>query len=331
MFVFSVPEMVQCYATFHPSDGTCGNVLGEVSLDECCMNPSYGYQDKKNECKSCRYSGFLPWSKDMHSHGGWSAWGGWGACSGTCEIEGILIHQEQRTRTCTNPPPSISPRGNYCSGSSTDTRHCTGLPFCPVNGNWGAWSAASDCSVTCGVGLQTQHRDCDNPAPKYGGQYCPGDNSRTSVCTVPKNCPANGQWTEWSEWTDCVSPNQRSITCRNRLGRRRRLRDCVGREYDGDFCDGQGVEFSSCYDIEGCEVGAANQIPRALWSEWSDWSYCKPDCGEDSVQARKRECIPDISKYSEPRLQIFSGKPNIICQPLEDTNQTRPCLNLPPC
>ncbi|KAK3566379.1 hypothetical protein QTP86_032293 [Hemibagrus guttatus] len=295
MFVFSVPEMVQCYATFHPSDGTCGNVLGEVSLDECCMNPSYGYQDKKNECKSCRYSGFLPWSKDMHckligisklsvvcdcerntpcadsdccpAHGGWSAWGGWGACSGTCEIEGILIHQEQRTRTCTNPPPSISPRGNYCSGSSTDTRHCTGLPFCPVNGNWGAWSAASDCSVTCGVGLQTQHRDCDNPAPKYGGQYCPGDNSRTSVCTVPKNCP----------------------------------------------------------------VGAANQIPRALWSEWSDWSYCKPDCGEDSVQARKRECIPDISKYSEPRLQIFSGKPNIICQPLEDTHQTRPCLNLPPC
>lgn len=64
------------------------------------------------------------------AHGGWSAWGGWGRCSGTCEIEGILIPQQQRTRTCTNPPPSISPRGNYCPGSSTDTQQCIGLPFC---------------------------------------------------------------------------------------------------------------------------------------------------------------------------------------------------------
>ncbi|KAG7332429.1 hypothetical protein KOW79_004263 [Hemibagrus wyckioides] len=426
----TVPEMVQCYASFYPSDGTCGNILGEVSFNDCCMNPAYGYQDKKNECKSCRLASWSTWSEwsacsvtctqgvrqrhracygvgsclDPHhlgekqtepctdidccpengawsewgswqlcsvtcekgvrkrtrtcsnplpkcggvceghgevvencdtgivcpTHGGWSAWGGWGTCSGTCEKAGIAIPIQQRTRTCTNPPPSISPRGNNCPGSSTDTQQCIGLPFCPVNGNWGAWSA-SDCSVTCGVGLQTHHRDCDNPSPKFGGQDCPGDNTKSVVCKDPKYCPANGQWTEWSEWTQCDSPNQRKITCKNKSGRRRRLRDCEGRKYDGAFCDGQGVQFSSCFDIEGCKAGHDLQIPRALWSEWSDWSYCKPDCGKDSVQKRNRECIPDISKYSDKRLEIFSGKPDIICPPLEETNQTKPCLNLPPC
>lgn len=58
-----------------------------------------------------------------------------------------------------------------------------------VNGNWGAWSAVSDCSVTCGVGLQTHRRDCDNPPPKYGGQDCPGDNTKSLLCKDPKHCP----------------------------------------------------------------------------------------------------------------------------------------------
>ncbi|KAB5567451.1 hypothetical protein PHYPO_G00232890 [Pangasianodon hypophthalmus] len=427
----TVPQMVQCYAAFRPTDGTCSNILGQVPLDDCCMNPAYGYQDKGSDCKSCRYASWTTWSswsacsvtctegvrqrrracyglgrchdpqlvgriqtepcEDISccpknggwsewsgwhpcsvtcergvkkrkrtcsnpppvcggicqgnneevtdcdtgivcpTHGGWSAWGNWGACAGTCEVQGFSPPQQQRHRTCTNPPPSLVPRGNNCPGSSTDTQPCTGLPFCPVNGNWGAWSAVSDCSVTCGVGQQVKQRKCDNPAPKYGGHGCLGENTKTLLCTVPKNCPADGHWNEWSEWSRCDSPNQRTITCKNRLGRRRRLRECLGREYEGAFCDGDGVEFDRCYDIQGCKAGPGQQIPRALWSEWSGWSYCKPDCGELSTQTRKRVCIPDISEYSEPLIEIFSGIPDITCPPLDKTEETRPCLNLPPC
>lgn len=32
-----------------------------------------------------------------------------------------------------------------------------------VNGGWGSWSEWSTCSRTCGAGVQSAHRDCDNP------------------------------------------------------------------------------------------------------------------------------------------------------------------------
>lgn len=51
---FLVPEMVQCFSIFDPTDGTCGDILGQVPLDDCCMNPTYGYLDKDSVCKSCR-------------------------------------------------------------------------------------------------------------------------------------------------------------------------------------------------------------------------------------------------------------------------------------
>ncbi|XP_060786809.1 properdin-like [Neoarius graeffei] len=427
----TVSQLVQCYANFNPTNGACSNILGEVELDDCCMNPGYGYQDKDSVCQSCRYPTWTSWSHwsacsvtctegvrqrqrscyglgkcsdpyhlgkiqtescesvkhcpengawsewgawepcsvtcergfrtrtrtcsnpppkyggvcEGHSleaetcdtetvcptHGGWSAWGNWDACKETCKVEGLLAPEQYRHRTCTNPPPSLEPRGNNCLGSNVDTQSCTGLPFCPVNGNWGDWSAPSDCSVTCGVGKKTQYRECDNPAPKYGGRDCQGGNTKIQLCTVPKNCPVDGQWTEWSEWLPCNSPSDRSVTCRNRFGRRRRLRECVAKEYGGAFCDGVNVDFGRCYDIEGCKDGPDQQIPEALWSEWSKWSYCKPDCGENSSQTRKRTCLPDISKYTEPFIEIFAGKPDITCPPLEITEETKSCKNLPPC
>ncbi|KAF7695326.1 hypothetical protein HF521_007049 [Silurus meridionalis] len=403
----TVPQLVQCYSTFDLTDGTCGNILGKVSFDDCCMNPLYGYKDDSNVCKSCRHASWTScvmtekvWEinklnlvrknlaaqkmdsgltgvlgshaqllvkKDTKrtrtctnpppkchgscegssdeseicdtgivcpTHGGWSAWGNWGACGGTCKVEGGFTPEQQRQRTCTNPYPSVEPRGNDCPGSSTDSQHCTNLPFCPVNGNWGPWLAFSECSVTCGVGQRTQNRNCDNPAPKHKGSACSGENSRTEICVVSKNCPANGHWDEWSQWGECESTNERGITCKNRLGRKRRTRSCVGRNYGGAPCDGDIITFEQCYDIEGCKAGPDQQIPQAIWSEWSKWGFCKPDCGENSIQSRTRKCIPDISKYRERRIEMFTGKPDISCQPLtgtEKAEENRPCLNLPKC
>ena len=54
--------------------------------------------------------------------------------------------------------------------------------FHSVNGGWSSWSDFGQCSVTCGIGLKTQHRTCTNPAPAFGGTQCDGDQHQDSIC-----------------------------------------------------------------------------------------------------------------------------------------------------
>ena len=57
-----------------------------------------------------------------------------------------------------------------------------------VDGEWGAWSNWSMCSVTCGNGSLIRERTCDNPMPDNGGGDCPGNNSETMSCEM-EQCP----------------------------------------------------------------------------------------------------------------------------------------------
>lgn len=54
-------------------------------------------------------------------------------------------------------------------------------------GNWGSW--ASTCSVTCGDGVFTRTRQCDAPAPKFGGKNCTGTDQDTKPCYSGTPCP----------------------------------------------------------------------------------------------------------------------------------------------
>ena len=42
----------------------------------------------------------------------------------------------------------------------------------PCEGHWGPWSALSECSATCGPGIQTKNRKCDNPPPMEVSEQC---------------------------------------------------------------------------------------------------------------------------------------------------------------
>jgi len=57
-----------------------------------------------------------------------------------------------------------------------------------VNGQWGAWSSLTQCTVTCGGGFQSQTRVCDSPAPSNGGNDCGTENSQTVRCQI-EDCP----------------------------------------------------------------------------------------------------------------------------------------------
>ncbi|XP_042347431.1 A disintegrin and metalloproteinase with thrombospondin motifs 7 [Plectropomus leopardus] len=67
---------------------------------------------------------------------------------------------------------------------------CVAVGYEPggVNGGWASWSEWTACSRTCGAGVKSAHRDCDNPVPKYRGKYCLGERRRYKICnTTP--CP----------------------------------------------------------------------------------------------------------------------------------------------
>ena len=57
-----------------------------------------------------------------------------------------------------------------------------------VDGEWGLWSHWGPCDMTCGGGLRTRVRKCDNPAPKFGGLQCPGYNVQSEICNK-QPCP----------------------------------------------------------------------------------------------------------------------------------------------
>ena len=60
-----------------------------------------------------------------------------------------------------------------------------------VDGKWSRWGKWGTCSVSCGRGIQTRTRTCNNPAPQNGGQECDSGGSiaeQTRPCNK-KDCP----------------------------------------------------------------------------------------------------------------------------------------------
>lgn len=67
--------------------------------------------------------------------------------------------------------------------NSFDSSNCS----IEVTGQWSMWTDSS-CSVTCGDGIITRSRTCDNPAPKDSGPDCIGSSNETIQCNLDP-CP----------------------------------------------------------------------------------------------------------------------------------------------
>ena len=58
----------------------------------------------------------------------------------------------------------------------------------PVDGGWSDYGDWSACSKECGGGEQTRERECNNPAPEFGGADCQGNSSESQACNE-QPCP----------------------------------------------------------------------------------------------------------------------------------------------
>lgn len=102
--------------------------------------------------------------------GGFSNWMNQGGCSKTCGTDG----KQKQVRLCNNPAPSGGGKG--CQGESTRYVSCNIKP-CPIDGQYGAWKDAF-CASSWTGGRRNMKRDCNNPAPLYGGKDCEGSKTK---------------------------------------------------------------------------------------------------------------------------------------------------------
>ena len=79
--------------------------------------------------------------------------------------------------------------------SSAAPRHC--FLFCsPGAGGWGPWGPWSSCSRSCGGGLRSRSRACDQPPPQGLGDYCEGPRAQGAACQALP-CPGTCQGRRW--------------------------------------------------------------------------------------------------------------------------------------
>uniref|UniRef100_A0A8D3A117 Adhesion G protein-coupled receptor B3 n=1 Tax=Scophthalmus maximus TaxID=52904 RepID=A0A8D3A117_SCOMX len=209
---------------------------------------------------TCPHSEDEP-GKEMSSIGlcGAEEWSQWSSCSVTCG-QGSQV----RTRTC------VSPYGTHCSGPLRESRVCNNTAPCPVHGVWEEWSPWSLCSFTCGRGHRTRTRMC--APPQHGGRACDGPETQTKLCNIAL-CPVDGQWQEWSSWSDC------SVTCAN--GTQQRTRQCSAAAHGGSECRGHWAESRECHNPDCTANGQ--------WNPWGPWSGCSKSC-DGGWQRRARVC-----------------------------------------
>ncbi|KAJ8285717.1 hypothetical protein GJAV_G00030120 [Gymnothorax javanicus] len=51
-----------------------------------------------------------------------------------------------------------------------------------VHGSWSSWSEFSSCSRSCGGGVTSRRRQCNNPRPAFGGKQCEGRDTEAELC-----------------------------------------------------------------------------------------------------------------------------------------------------
>ena len=142
-----------------------------------------------------------------------------------------------------------------------------------MDGGWGKWSRFSKCSKTCGRGVKSRFRDCNDPSPSDGGKECEGEYFESQDCNtdpckshkslvynillIKKHRPClgkvDGRWSRWSAWSSCTKDCE--------TGTQRRERTCTkpSPAHGGRDCQGEDSKTREC-NTEPCVPGTLKQL-----------------------------------------------------------------------
>eukprot|EP00928_Gymnodinium_smaydae_P017931 TRINITY_DN16839_c0_g1_i1.p1 TRINITY_DN16839_c0_g1~~TRINITY_DN16839_c0_g1_i1.p1 ORF type:complete len:1540 (+),score=305.14 TRINITY_DN16839_c0_g1_i1:64-4620(+) len=190
------------------------------------------------------------------------------ACSSSCGPG-----QQQRTREVKQ---YASLGGAGCNGSLVETIACNQGECSVKDCQWNLWSEWSACSISCGGGHRSRHRNI-KVMPDEGGKACdPEAFSEVGSCSLsPCNSTCiDGEWEEWDAWEPCSSTYSGGVTWRTRAVRRE-ANDC-GKPAEGEYREMASCnEDVPCIKKQDCQVG-----------EWTAWTNCSEPCNGVKHRAR---------------------------------------------
>jgi len=131
-------------------------------------------------------------------------WSKWGACSKLCDGE------QTRTREVLQ---AAYHGGLGCPSLNQTRKHCNLNDCTPLDCRVSKWKGWSNCSRTCGSGVQHRDREVVEKA-MYKGKACPALSDLKKCKTDP--CPVDCKVGMWSNWTKCTRRCGRSDQHRHR-------------------------------------------------------------------------------------------------------------------
>ncbi|XP_069066851.1 SCO-spondin-like [Pleurodeles waltl] len=200
---------------------------------------------------------------------------------------------------------------NNCTCLSGRVTNCSHLP-CDADGGWSEWTPWSECSATCETGLQNRYRFCTDPPPSGTGLPCEGPDQENQPCNI-QPCSRNGNWSEWSPWTNCTRNCGEGI--------RTRVRSCDNPPLlgNGDYCEGAGLEMETC-NLGECPVSNCSTIAGSVYSSCGpvcprscdDIAHCvwrcEPGCYCPSGQVLSENGTACVERVDCPCLDLLTGE-----------------------
>lgn len=182
-----------------------------------------------------------------------------------------------------------------CSGTKCAMkRACDTGRKCETDCKVSDWSAATQCSASCGGGKRTMERTVLT-ASANGGKVCP-TLKKVEACNTDA-CPVDCQYSKWSEYGAC------SVSC-NGYGSMTRTRSVTVSASNGGAACGAVEQTKKC-NMGPCPVDCSV-------TEWSAWGQCSKSCS-----ARAGVAAGEKTRYrSISRRASFGGN---VCPELQET------------